>query len=132
MQNKIILFGEAEKGSFTKPHLLKSPFELSDQLGNPPKESLGIFFGIQALLFERELLFFRVREEGFSYEDYFKGIQILKEKLSFTENLSAICIPGVGNKEIIRPLSSIAKEKRGFLITTEKDLYDYLTSLRFP
>jgi hypothetical protein len=126
MRPKIFLFGEAEKGDFCTPFLCRSLPQLAETFGNPPKESLGIIYAVQALMYENELIFFRVKEEGFSIPDYMRGIRILKNKEVF-HNLTAICMPGVGDTEIIDATSPICSLYRSFLITTERDLYDFLT-----
>lgn len=126
--HRIALFGEAEKGEFRIPYLLHSVPQLYDRLGQPPTDSRGIFYAIQTLLFNRELLFFRVREEGFSYQDYMLGMHLLKNR-EIAEHLTAICMPGVGDAEIIEAISPICRYYHSMLITTEDDLYDYLTEI---
>lgn len=126
MRHTIFLFGEAEKGDFCTPFICKSLPQLAETFGNPPEESLGLLYAVQALMFDRELIFFRVKEEGFSTPDYMRGIRILANKDAF-HNLSAICMPGVGDAEIIDATSPICSIYHSLLITTEKDLYDYLT-----
>ncbi|HSX27137.1 MAG TPA: hypothetical protein VLE89_09060 [Chlamydiales bacterium] len=127
MRYAVALFGEAEKGSFKAPHILRELPQLIDRLGNPPPESHGLFFAVQALLFEREIIFFRVAEEGFSKLDYFEGLRYLGNREK-TKRLSALCIPGVGDNEIIDASQNICQLHKSLLITTQKDLYDYLTS----
>ncbi len=122
----IALFGEAEKGPLHTPFLLHSLPELPDNLGNPPKESQGLFFAVQALLYHRELIFFRVEEEGFSVNDYMTGLNFLKNNKNI-KSLDAICLPGVGNKEIIEASINVSNIYKSLIITTEKDLFDYLT-----
>jgi hypothetical protein len=129
VRRTIFLFGEAEKGEFCTPLLCKSLPQLAETFGNPPEESLGILYAVQALMYERELIFFRVKEEGFSVSDYMRGIHLLKNKEAFF-GLSAICMPGVGDAEIIDATSPICSLYRSLLITTEKDLYDYLTHIK--
>jgi hypothetical protein len=126
MRQTIFLFGEAEKGDFCTPLLCKSLPQLAETFGNPPEESLGIPYAVQALMFERELIFFRVKEEGFSVSDYMRGIKLLEKKETF-HHLTAICMPNVGDAEIIEATSPICTIYHSLLITTEKDLYDYLT-----
>lgn len=128
MVYKIALFGEAEKGAFAKPLHFQSINELAEFLGNPPKESLGIFFAIQALLYKREVFFFRVQEEGFSENHYFAGLKNLESQI--IGEISAIGLPGVGNEKIIDLSANICETYKRILITTEKDLYDYLTSFK--
>ena len=126
MGHVVALFGEAEKGEFKKPYTLKVLPQLVDLLGNPPRDSEGLFFAIQALLYEREIIYFRVEEEGFSKEDYFSGLNYLRNREK-EKRVDALCLPGVGDREILDSSSPICEIHRSHLITTEKDLYDYLT-----
>src|SRR5262245_33394700 len=100
----IALFGEAEKGEFRTAHVCHNVPQLLDRFGNPPAQSRGIYYAIQALLFNSCLIFFRVREEGFSYEDYMLGLNVL-QKQHIVNHLAAICLPGVGNSEIIQAIN---------------------------
>lgn len=124
----IALFGEAEKGDFGTAYFLQSLTQASLYLGNPPPESLGIFYAVQTLLYKRDLLFFRVKEEGFSYQDYFYGLSLLK-KQEGAIRLGAIFLPGVGNSEIIDVVISVCNVFKIVMITTERDMYDYLTQI---
>ncbi len=125
MKYTIFLFGEAERGAFCTPLLLKSLPELAETFGNPPEESLGIMYGVQALLYEKELIYYRVKEEGFSVSDYMKGLRALENK---DLTVAAVCLPGVGDSEIIDATAHICNKRKSFLISTEKDLYDFLTN----
>jgi len=127
MNGPMALFGETEKGRFHYPYFCSSLFQLSDIFGNPPEESLGLTFAIQAIMYERQIIFFRVQEEGYSIDDYMKGIEILKNQ-SKIKNLCAICIPKVGNHVIINSLNPICQLYKSLIITTEKDFFDYLLS----
>lgn len=120
------LFGEAEKGEFRHAHLLESLPQLVDLLGQPPAMSQGLHIAVQALMYQRTLLFFRVREEGYSVQDYYCGLKILKERQQFHE-LAALCMPGVGDEGIIKACSALCLIHHSILITNEQDLYDYLT-----
>jgi hypothetical protein len=122
----IALFGEAEKGEFEAAYYCRTLTELADHLGNPPPNSLGLFYATQALLYRYNLLFFRVKEEGFSLQDYVQGSKLLSEKRE-TLQLSAICIPGVGSKQILDTIQPICHSYHSILIVNEGDLYDYLT-----
>ena len=122
----IALFGEAEKGSFEKGLLCHEVGELMDCLGHPPPDSRGLYYAIQALLYQYELIFFRVEQEGFSKKDYFKGIKILSES-PFIKSVDAICTPGVGDQGIINALLPLCYEHHQILITNESDFFDYLT-----
>ncbi len=46
--NTLALFGEAEKGTFRTPHLLRSLPQVMESLGNPPPDSRGLFYAVQA------------------------------------------------------------------------------------
>lgn len=128
-QHHIVLFGEAEKGEFRTAYYCQFLEQLVDYLGHPPKESLGLYFAVQALLFRRNLIFFRVREEGFSLQDYLAGLDLLIDQRAIP-SIAAICIPGVGDAEIIHATLPICHQYHSILVTTEKDLYDYLTSMK--
>ena len=125
----LALFGEAEKGTFRKPHLFRSLPQVMESLGNPPPESRGLFFAVQAMMYNYDLIFFRVEEEGFSYQDYFSGLKTM-EKEDLFNNLSAICLPGVGDSEIIDAVMPLCQHHQSIFITSEADLYDYLTTYR--
>ncbi|MEN9654526.1 MAG: hypothetical protein RL235_638 [Chlamydiota bacterium] len=126
MRHVVALFGESEKGDWDKPHVVSTLGQLVDRLGHPPPESAGLFFAIQALLFERELIFFRVESEGYSKKDYLLGLRLLckREKI---KAIHALCLPGVGDREILDASAPVCHLFKSHLITTEKDLYDYLT-----
>lgn len=127
MRQTIALFGEAEKGAFKIPHILSQLPQLVDLLGNPPGESEGLFFAVQSILYNREIIFFRVAEEGFSRLDYLNGLKFLtnKEKI---KKVHALCLPGVGDPEIINASEGVCHLHKSLLITNQKDLYDFLTS----
>lgn len=131
MRQTVALFGEAEKGEIALPLPMKSLTHLNETLGHPPTESRGIFFAIQFLLYEQEVLFIRVKEEGFSTEDYLKGMKHLQNKKE-TSHLTAVCLPGVGDARIIDAAHPVIDTHDALVITTERDLYDYLTSLQLP
>lgn len=120
----VALFGEAERGEYRVPYTVHSVPQLHDRVGNPPVDSLGIYYAIQALLHDYALLFFRVREEGFSYSDYMHGVKLLEEQLT---DMAAICLPGVGDSEIIEVMVPVCAHHHSILIISEADLYDYLT-----
>lgn len=127
MQHIVALFGEAEKGQYKKAYRLQNLPQLVDFLGNPPSESEGLFFAIQALLYEREIIYFRVKEEGFSKSDYYSGLKFLENRDNIKQ-LDALCLPGVGDGEILNASQPVCEIHKSHLITTQKDLYDYLTS----
>ena len=122
----VALFGEAQKGAFSKGYFCESLEQLVEYLGHPPPESKGLYFAVQALLYHRNILFFRVQEEGFSRDDYLQGVQLL-EKQHMIPQIAAIGIPGVGDKGIIHALAPICEYYHSILLTTEADLFDYLS-----
>lgn len=122
----IALFGETEKGEFQIPYHCRTLVELSDFFGNPPPSSRGLHYAIQAMLFHWDLLYIRVREEGFSTQDYYMGLHILNKR-NLLPLVSAICAPGVATSELIRAFDPICQTYHSIFITNEQDLYDYLT-----
>jgi len=121
------VFGEAERGQFKKPYFLYDLAQLIDIFGNPPGESQGLFYAVQALLYQRELIFFRVEEEGFSTTDYLYGLKFLEDPEKVAR-VNALCLPGIGDPKIMKAIQNVYKIHKSFLITNQKDLFDYLTS----
>lgn len=126
MESSIIaLFGEAEKGDFRVPYYCRTLPQLIDSFGNPPPNSRGLYCAIQTLLFNRDLIFLRVAEEGYSAEDYFEGVRTL-EKNVLISKIGAIHMPGVGEQEILDVMWPFCRVHHHILIMDEADLYDYL------
>lgn len=123
----IALFGEAERGEFNTAYFCESLAELDEFFGNPPSQSKGLYYAVQALLFKRHLIFFRVLEEGFSTQDYLTGVRLLEQQ-QLIPQLDAICIPGVGDPTVLNALQPICRQYHSILISNEADFYDYLTS----
>jgi hypothetical protein len=126
VRSTLFLFGASEKGELCRPHHFTSLQELLDVLGHPPEHSEGIPCAIQALLFQHTLIFFKVSEEGFSRDDYIHGLKLLRKK-EIKRPVDAICMPGVGDEEIIQATTPICYMYQSVLIVSQKDLYDYLT-----
>jgi len=124
MRHIVALFGESEKGQFKKPYILHELSQMVDFLGNPPKDSEGLAFAIQAVLYQREVIYFRVREEGFYETDYMAGFKYIKT----VKKMNALCLPGVGDPIILEASKEICDLHKSHIITTQKALYDYLTS----
>lgn len=127
-KQKIALFGEAERGDFCRCYHCHSTDQLLESCGEPPPESRGIHYGIQALMSEYEILFFRVQEEGFSYQDYFRGIKLLSQ-ICVTFTPIAYCLPGVGDHNILNAIRPLCIRYHSILIANERDLFDFLTSI---
>lgn len=128
-QLEIACFGASDKGDYAIPYPCHSLPELLDNVGHPLPGTLGIYYAIQALHYHQELIFIRVESEGYALHDYHLGLRRLLDRKT-TEPLAAICIPGVGSEEIIEVMSDICLVRKSLLITTEADLYDYLTEKR--
>ena len=124
----VALFGESEKGAYRHPYDCETVPQLLEKLGLAPPHSRGIHFAIQAILYKRHILYLRVKEEGFSLDDYFEGLWLLDRHL-LLRKVDAICLPGVGDREFISSLSESQVTKSSFLLTSEADLYDYLTQV---
>lgn len=123
----IALFGEAERGEYRTAYFCMDLTQLDEYFGNPPQGSRGLFYAVQALLFQRNLIFFRVPEEGFSTQDYLSGLHLL-EKQELISQVNAICMPGVGNQEVLNAITPLCNSHHSILITNESDFYDYLTN----
>lgn len=127
MERRVVaLFGEAQKGDFHTAYHCRNLEQLVDYLGHPPPYSRGIHLAIQSLLYHRDLVFIRVREEGYSFQDYYKGLRLLANG-SVVRNLAALAIPGVGDAGLLEATTAICAIYSSILITNEEDLYDYLT-----
>jgi hypothetical protein len=122
----IVVFGAAEKGQLCTPMHVTSLENLLDSLGHPPLNSEGLACAIQTLLHDYDLIYFRVEEEGFSTEDYIRGLRHLKQK-PLKIPVMAITMPGVGEQDLIHIATPICHFYRSILLISEKDLYDYLT-----
>jgi hypothetical protein len=124
--HKIALFGEAEKGEFCFPLAFSHLPILADTLGNPPDGSHGLHLAVQTLIFEKDIFYVRVKEEGFSVRDYERGLYLLKQNHP-SHPLSAICMPGMGDTQIVHQALDLCRLHSAILITTERDFYDYMT-----
>ncbi|WP_068468617.1 hypothetical protein [Candidatus Protochlamydia phocaeensis] len=123
----IALFGEAERGEFHTAYFCQSLAQLDEFFGNPPPYSRGLYYAVQAILFKRNLIFFRVPEEGYSTQDYLLGLKMLEQQ-KLIPQLDAICTPGVGDQKILEAIQPICALYHSILITSESDFYDYLTN----
>lgn len=120
------LFGEAEKGEFSKAYYCKTLPQLAEYLGNPPPLSRGLFFAVQALMFNREIIFIRVKEEGISHQDYLVGLNLLRNR-EVIPPITAVGIPGVGTGKLYEAVTNFCYLDHSVIVITEGDLYDYLT-----
>ena len=125
----IALFGEAERGEFKTAYFCQNLEQLNEFFGNPPASSKGLYYAVQALLFKRNLIYFRVVEEGFSIQDYLTGLNLLEQQQKIAK-LDAICVPGVGDPLVLNAVQPLCEHYHSILITNEADFYDYLTSTK--
>lgn len=122
----IVIFGESKEGEFQKLIFLNTLPDLANKIGEPTETGTGVHMAIQAMLFNHDILFYKVTEEGFSTNDYLAGLKLL-EKDTLSSSLAAIALPGVGTSEILNAASSLCALHKSLLIITEKDLYDFMT-----
>lgn len=125
----VVIFGESERGEYHTAYFCQNLTQLDEYFGNPPNDSRGIYYAVQALLFHQNLIFIRVPEEGFSEEYYLEGLTLL-ENGDGIPKLTAICTPGVGDQNIINTILTVCAKHHSILITNEADFYDYLSSIQ--
>ena len=123
----VALFGEAEKGSLDTVYFCRSLDDLYQYLGEPPKDARGLHFAVQTLLYGTNILYFRVREEGISLDDYLFGFRLLRDIHTPVITLQALFLPGVGSSELIEEGISLCRRHSSLLIIREADFYDYMT-----
>jgi hypothetical protein len=128
VQLRFALFGEAQKGKFHTPTECPSLMDLYEQFGEPPSDTQGIGQAIQSILMDRYVVYTRVHEEGFSMSEYQIGLKKLEDRKKIPR-IHALCLPGVGDPKIIDSASLFLKKHKAVLLTSEKDAYDYFTSL---
>ena len=123
MDNKLCLaiFGQTEKGSLGSVYAIDNLTELFNKLGCATIDSKAIFYAIEAIYYDRKVLFVPVKEEGSNLEEYREGIKKLKQ-----HSVDAIFVPGVGNASLLSFATSTLK---AVVFMTGEDTYDYLTSL---
>ena len=123
----VALFGEAEKGDLQTIYFCNSLGQLFDFFGHPPQDTTGLFYAIQALLYGKSLIYFRVHEEGLSDKDYLFGLHLMREYSTSIPKLSALFLPQVGSQAIINEGLELCQAHQGILLMQEADFYDYLT-----
>ena len=127
MTYTIAIFGEAERGYYRTAYFCHNLEQLDEYFGNPPPDSRGLYYAVQSLLFKCHLIFFRVPEEGYSREDYLIGLHLLEQQRRIPQ-IDAICVPGVGDDEIMEALLPVCHQYHSVLITNQADFYDFLTN----
>lgn len=127
MTPTLVVFGEAEKGDLNTIHFCRSLEQLFNFFGQPPQDTAGLFYAIQAILYGNPLIYFRVQEEGLSTKDYLFGLHLLDNYAS-SLNVSALFLPKVGEETIIEEGFHVCEVHHSLLIMNENDFYDYITS----
>ncbi|MBF5050604.1 Uncharacterized protein CLAVI_000215 [Candidatus Clavichlamydia salmonicola] len=126
MNAKIIIFGESEKGLFETAYLCHSLWDLSKYLGESPPDSKGIDLAIKSLLYDYDVVYFRVKNEGFSVEQYFRCLHFLENE-KILKNVYALSLPGTGDKSILEASRHICNKYKSCLMFNERDLYDFIS-----
>ena len=122
----ILIFGESKEGEFHKFLFLKTLPDLAEALGEPTETGLGVHIAIQSILSNRDVLFYKVKEEGFHADHYLLGFKQLENEFHSTP-LAAIALPGVSSANILELASSLCNQHRSIILFNEKDLYDLMT-----
>lgn len=126
MKFTVAVFGEAEKGSFESAYLCSSLTDLYNNFGHGRDSPSGISLAVQAIMQGYDILFFRVKEEGFFIDSYFFGLHFLNTQTSLT-NIIALALPGVGDFNIIEASLALCRKLKSLLLFSDQDLYDFLT-----
>ncbi|WP_201456456.1 hypothetical protein [Chlamydia sp. 17-3921] len=124
MKSTIALFGEAEKGSYDIAYLCRNLTDLHDHLGETNCE--GITLAIKTLMHDFNVMYFRVKEEGYCIDSYFFGFHFLNTQTTL-KNIIAIALPGVGDQNIIEASLSLCQKYKSLLLISNQDFYDLLT-----
>jgi hypothetical protein len=127
----LALFGSSQKGAHNEFFFHKSLLDLWLALGEPPSETEGLYFAIQAILYGKSVLFFRVAEEGENNDDYHKGLQLLRDNSSSLPPIGALFLPKVGSHDIIEEGLSLCRTQHSLLLMKEADFYDWATDYKF-
>ncbi len=123
MDNSFIaLFGEAERGQLDTLYFCPSLPVLFERLGEPPTDTQGLYFAVQTILYHFPVIFFRVREEGVSIQDYLFGFRLLRNL-----NFAALFLPGASQSMLIDEGVHLCQETHSLLIVNESDFYDYMS-----
>ncbi|MDD6309452.1 MAG: hypothetical protein PUA53_00235 [Chlamydia suis] len=126
MKFTVAVFGEAEKGSFDAGYLCSSLTDLHTNLGHGRDSPSGISLAVRAIMQGYNILFFRVKEEGFFIDSYFFGLHFLSTQSPPT-NIIALALPGVGDYNIIEASLALCRRLKSILLFSDQDLYDFLT-----
>lgn len=121
----IACFGQTSKGRFGQPYYLKNAKSILSILGKVPEDTLGMPFALEMLKAHKDILFFRVAEEGLSLDDYLRGLQFLK-KNCIQKRLLGIYLSGCFDKEVVSLAVRICNWHKSILLATQKEMIDYL------
>src|SRR3989344_8808919 len=116
----IAIFSNSSNGEFNKPYVFDNLENIFLSLGIS-KKNIGIDFAVNSIFKKNKIIFFRVKEEDVSTEDYFFGFDYLKNEIL---SLDAIFIPNVGSSHIIEASLKICNIFKSILIINQNDFYD--------
>lgn len=121
----LFIFGESEKGVLCRPTLCNTIVDLFQNFGHPPEGANGLFCATQTVLMKKPCVFFRVKEEGYSLDDYLKGLDILKNDWKGV-TLQGIGIFGCSDKDVIEKTERLCLQRRSLILINQSDLFDIL------
>ena len=125
----ILIFGESKEGQFQKLLFINSLPKLATILGEPTETGIGVHIAIQAMLYNLEVLFYKVKEEGSDEDAYLQGFRLI-EKEAPSLILGAIALPGASTPKILEIANSLCDLHNSLILSNERDLYDYITRNR--
>lgn len=126
MGQTVALFGEAQRGAFQTAYFCHTLPQLLDTFGEPPEGSQGLTCAVQFIMNQYRVIYFRVKEEGFSYQEYYDGLNFLHQYTGI-QDLTALCLPGVGSQEVLEACLPISYRYQSPIVINEADLYDLMT-----
>ena len=124
MKPAVALFGEAEKGSYDTAYYCRCLVDLHHYLGDI--NGRGMTIAIKSLLHDVNVVYFRVKEEGYCIDSYLFGLHFLNTQTTLN-NIIAIALPGVGDQHIIEASLSLCQKHKSLLLFSDQDFYDLLT-----
>lgn len=120
----VIVFGEASRGVWGQMSSCSELLDLYQIYGEPTEGSLGLYWAIQALLKGKECLYWRVRQESLSLEDYHLGLNQLSS-LSL-ETWEGLFLPNMSESSVIEHAAAYCRQKQKLLLMDPLDLQDWL------
>lgn len=123
-QRVITVFGETEKGTFETFYTIQSLDEAFEKLGSPLPNTEALQFSLQILGAHQPILFYRVPEEGFSFDAYAKGLHEIRDHPD-SYPIQALFMPGLSDPKLIDEAKQLCEMQKAILLITDKDFQDY-------